>query len=159
MDKGRVILGAVAVVAIAAAVAGWIRPPVEREVVRHQDREVIRYVDREVVRWRDRDVVRHVRTVEPGGKTVEVVERTVEREASRATENEKTAAREVVRERVVDRPVRPDWLVTAGVQAPPALPLQPSYDLTVSRRILGPVLAGVRVSSRKEVGVSVSVEF
>ncbi len=157
----RYLPWAMVLVAVAVAVFVYLRGP-ERVVetrVEYRDREVVKYVDREVVRVEKRDVVRYVKVTKPDGTVTET------HEADRGTTN--TAATERVVEKVVEKIVTkhvtetrsPSWLVSAGVRAPLRFPLAPVYDLSVSRRILGPVFLGIQGDTALSFGLRLTVEF
>jgi len=145
----------------------WQRPPREIEVERVVEKVVtvdkVVYVD--VVRVEKRDVVRTVRVTSPDGTVREETEtdRTTVGEAAKVVERVAFKDKTVEKEVIKDRPVRNDWHVGVGVSSPLALPLTPTYSITVDRRIIGPVWLGIEARSDfrrpAELGARLSVTF
>jgi len=53
---------------------------------------------------------------------------------------------------------KPDWMLSAIVSSN-IVQFEPVYELGISRRVIGPVFAGVYVRTNKEAGIGLSLEF
>lgn len=54
--------------------------------------------------------------------------------------------------------MRPQWLVTAGFN-PKCVTTGYLYEVSVSRRVLGPIMVGVFANTDKNIGLNVGLEF
>lgn len=108
---------------------------------------VKRYLPTEVIKTEIKEVEKIVTVVhrekKPDGTIVEDETRTEDRKTNTDTVASKPAA------------PPPNWFVS--VQYLPDS--TPGYGVSVNRRILGPVFIGAGVNTRKELQVSLSVEF
>jgi hypothetical protein len=104
----------------------------------------IKLQEKEVVRT---DVKTVTRTVERPDGTKETVTETTDKSVAKSDKNAS-----------ITKFAKPQWLV--GISAKSELDeLQPVYELQVSRRIIGPLFAGVTANTSGEIGILLQGEF
>lgn len=104
--------------------------------------------------------------------TKRVAETSTDVKSSTSTKSDTTSTKSEERIKLVERLSRPDWLITAGAgvgiptllgaDAPslvPGLPRQLYVSAGVSRRLIGPIYAGVEATTRGDVGLRLGAVF
>ncbi len=122
---------------LGSVVADWVSPPVKKE---------IEYIEVEVVRERVR-VVTVIKEHPDGSKETTIVK-----------ESEKNSKKDS-RYLEITTPTDKNWIVSLSAGPLVDLSLNPTYTLSVQRRIIWGAYMGAYVRTDKEVGISLAVTF
>lgn len=139
MDKIKIY----AIVSLILLVTGYglgryVQPPQEVIKTEIQEREVVR-----------KDIVTIVKEITKPDGTKETVTTTTDNTVER-----KDTKTEHLETKIVEK----QWFIAAGV-ARESLVSENIYQLSVNRRILGPIYAGLSANTEKQFGLNVGMEF
>lgn len=122
---------------LGGALALKLMPPKEVTKIEVQEKEVIK-----------NDVTTVKKEIKKPDGTIE--DDTIITDHSTTTDDKKSS------ETIIVKQLQPQWLVTGGAYLNDSTRY---YNLLVQKRLLGPVFAGINITTNKDLGLVVSVEF